>query len=175
MPSQSFIEAPVHSERVQEYVLMNKFRQRIYVITEIKIAIGARVFTSYMQERSFDASPSVDATVRSVPIATGPQFETKGGNNTAVEFEDADDFVFVFSMRQIKVKKTGEVKLENFKDGDFFRLGDPTRKLHVSDQDQFHAVGLADDDAGGGEFGLEEMDAIEDKNGERCICIKLEK
>lgn len=173
-PSTAFIEAEVQKDEVSKFILRTKFRQKVYMITGVKIVTGAKGFTAYMQKRSFDGSLGVDGTPWGVPVGAGPQFEVRGSSGTTVGFEDADDFVFAFQLREIKVKKTGKVEHKQFWDGDFFGFDDPSKEQHVQDNQAVECLGLSDVDAGGDDFDLEEMEAVEEENGEECICVKLD-
>lgn len=174
-PPAEFVEAAVRERAVRGYITGNMFRRKVYMVTGVKIASGARGFTSYVRERSFDARVGVDGTSMGVPVAAGPQVEASEDGRTRVGFRDADDFVFAFSLREIRVKRAGGVKKQRqFKDGDFMSKDGFKKEESTATEEGIEIIGLTEYDAGGDEWDLEEIDAMEEENGEECICIKSE-
>jgi hypothetical protein len=83
-------------------------------------------------------------------------------------------------LRQIKVKKTGEVTHKAKVDGALFGVGDDEEELRRREEQERQVgvmvVGLEDGDAGAEEFRLDDLvvrDAV-DEEGRECSCIEIE-
>lgn len=178
-PSLHYIRTAVADEEVDEFIRENKFREKIYMVTGVMIASGASGVIRSMRERGLYAHAGVDGTLFSggaAPVALGPEGDVKWGRQEATSFEDADDFVFAFRLRQIKVKKSGEITSKAKVDGALFGLEDGEKLLRqrAADEGKIGVLvdGLAEEDASGVDFRLEDVDAV-DLEGEACSCVAL--
>ncbi|KAF2492478.1 hypothetical protein BU16DRAFT_564930 [Lophium mytilinum] len=176
VPSQEYVRATVMEDSVREYIINNKFRERLFMITGVMIASGASGLNSYMRDNGIYAHVGVDATIPcGVPFAGGPKFEGHQTTKTDVAFEGADDFVFAFRLRHIKVKKTGEVSHKQYNKGALYDLDGYKAMYEKRAQEElelgFEVEGLAEDDATGGEFGLDGEELMDEGTGEECLCV----
>lgn len=132
-----------------------------------------------MRERGLYAHAGVEGTLFSggaAPFALGPEGEFKWGGKESTSFEDADDFVFAFRLRQIKIKKSGEITSKTKIDGALFGLQDGEKLLSQRAVEESKTCvfveGLADEDTSGVDFRLEDVDAV-DLEGQACFCVTL--
>ncbi|OMP83011.1 hypothetical protein BK809_0001203 [Diplodia seriata] len=169
-----FVEAAARAEAVRAYVARNRFRRRVYMVTGVKTAAGARGFVEDVRERGVDARVGVDATPFGVPVAAGPRAEGGRAAETRVGFGGAEEFVFAFCLREVRVKRSGEVRQKGFRDGDFMGVDELRREERSVEQVGVEVVGLAERDAGGDDLDSDEVEAVEEENGEECVCVKLE-
>ncbi|KAF2463703.1 uncharacterized protein BDR25DRAFT_205558, partial [Lindgomyces ingoldianus] len=111
VPSQAFIEKSVQAEQVRHYIIENRWREKIYMITGVMIASGATTFRESLEERGLFISVGVDATAwTGVPISLGPEAKWKKNEVVGRRSEQQDDFVFAFRVREIRVRRKGGVK-----------------------------------------------------------------
>ncbi|KAL1628307.1 hypothetical protein SLS54_001880 [Diplodia seriata] len=169
-----FVEGAAGAAAVRAYVARNRFRRRVYMVTGVKTAAGARGFAESVRERGVDARVGVDATPFGVPVAAGPRAEGGRAAETRVGFGGAEEFVFAFCLREVRVKRSGEVRQRGFRDGDFMGVDELRREERSVEQVGVEVVGLAERDAGGDDLDLEEVEAVEEENGEECVCVKPE-
>ena len=169
MPKRAFIRESVLQEDVQQYLLDTKFREKIYMITGIMIASGASSVTGYMKEKGMYAHVGVDATMfTGVPISAGPELGLSSKTENEVSFQDADDFVFAFRVREIKVKKSGEVTDTRFDKGALFSIGGDEEGDGKVD---IEIEGLDDEDTAGHDFGMDVKEISTGDDDEDCLCV----
>jgi hypothetical protein len=181
-PSLAYLRNAVKEEEVDEFIRGNRFREKVYMVTGIMIASGASGVVQRMRERGIYAHVGVDATVFSggmAPVAIGPDFKLTQSTRECEAFSNADEFVFAFRLRQIKVKKTGEVTHKAKVDGALFGVGDDEEQLRRREEEERQVgvmvVGLEDGDAGAEEFRLDDLvvrHAV-DEEGRECKCIEI--
>ncbi|KAF2815768.1 uncharacterized protein BDZ99DRAFT_514413 [Mytilinidion resinicola] len=176
VPSQEYIELAIWEESVRRYIIANKFRERLFMITGVMIASGASGVSKVIQDQGFYTHAGVDATLFSgVPLGAGPEYECHRTARTEAEFGDVDDFVFAFRLRQIKVKKTGEVKHAQYNKDALFDLERFKDKYEKTAKDdglvEMEIEGFAESDATGDDFGLDGEEVIDEDTGEKCLCV----
>lgn len=179
-PSLQYIRAAVTDEEIDEFIRSNKFREKIFMVTGVMVASGASGVINSMRERGVYAHVGVDGTILSsgmAPIAAGPEGSFNWGKEKQSSFEDADDFVFAFRLRQVKVRKSGEISHKPRTDGALFSK-EEDRKIIMESERRRQEVGveidgLDDEDATGLDFRMEEWDAV-DRTGQECLCVGTE-
>ncbi|KAF2450196.1 hypothetical protein P171DRAFT_479303 [Karstenula rhodostoma CBS 690.94] len=176
-PSLQYINTAVADEDVDEFIRAKKFREKIYMVTGVMVASGASDVIYSMRERRIYAHAGVEGTFFSgaaAPFALGPEGEFKWGGVESTSFEEADDFVFAFRLRQIKVKKSGQITSKVKVDGALLGLedGDKLLRQKAVEEGKISVLveGLADEDTSGVDFRLEDVDAV-DVEGQACLCI----
>jgi len=111
------------------------------------------------------------------PVSVGPEGEIKWGGKEETSFKDADDFVFAFRLREIKVKKTGEVTHKPKLKGALFERADDEEVLRKREKEERDIIveveGLSDEDATGLDFRLDNLDAM-DEDGQECVYVQSE-
>jgi hypothetical protein len=174
-PSLQYIRAAVTDEEIDEFIRSNKFREKIFMVTGLMVASGASGVINSMRERGLYAHVGVDGTILSggqAPIAAGPEGSLNWGKERQTSFEDADDFVFAFRLRQVKVRKSGDISHKPRTDGALFSKEDDRKIIMESEsrrqQVRIEIEGLEDEDATGLDFRMEEWDAV-DGIGQQCL------
>jgi len=173
IPTQEYVEQSVKDPKAREFFIENNFSERLYMVTGLKIARGASSTSSFMRKRGFNAHVELDGTNWGIPGSIGPGIETRNDAKVAENFENADDFVFAFRLREIKVTEKGKTTHTQHNDGAMFGL----RKGKGGDEEiELVIGGIGERDADGKEFGLEEVGAADDAgpSEEACLCAKAD-
>ncbi|KAF2460201.1 hypothetical protein BDY21DRAFT_369266 [Lineolata rhizophorae] len=174
IPSQEYVKQAVHDPAVRRFLAGNRFRERIYMITGLMIASGASLAAKSMQERGLYVHAGVDATVLGgAPVSAGPEGELKRGTRERETVEGADDFVFAFRLREIRVKRKGEVVHKQFSKGALYNDEIYVREDRKDDA-EVEVLGIDEQDADAEEFGLDDGDVVEDDDGQECVWVKPE-
>ncbi|KAH7079794.1 hypothetical protein FB567DRAFT_129080 [Paraphoma chrysanthemicola] len=181
-PSVDYVRAAVRDKSVHEYIRGNKFRENVYMVTGVMLASGATGVIEKMAERGLYAHVGIDATLLSggmAPIAVGPEIESTQVMASKEQFGDADEFVIAFRLRQIKVKKTGEVSQKAKVDGALFGIDDVAGELRKRKEEEdrigIWMEGLEEEDASVEQFRLDELlvrDAL-GSDGQECLCVEI--
>ncbi|KAF2823059.1 hypothetical protein CC86DRAFT_75597 [Ophiobolus disseminans] len=182
-PSMTYITNAVRDPDVDEFIRGNKFREKVYMVTGVMVASGASGVISAMKERGIYAHIGVDGTILSggfVPLAAGPEVQFSKSKVESTGFEGADDFVIAFRIRQIKVKKRGEITHKAKVDGALFEVDDGAGELRRREEEEGRigvmVEGLEEGDATDGEFRGDSFDVRDavDGNGVECLCVVVE-
>lgn len=179
-PTMEYITQSVKEPEVKDYLVKNKVwlkRAKVYMITGVKIAYGASSTMRRATEHGINLHVGVDGTSFGIPTSMGPNVSLERKDNETVAFDEADPFVFAIRLREITLTSSGEIKHRSHTDG---ALLSEDNNVEADDESKIEIVveGLADEDADGEEFGLEEWDAnaVDDAvpDGEACACAKTE-
>jgi hypothetical protein len=175
-PSKEFIKNAVNDEEVRDFLLETDFRQGIYMIVGIKIAIGASSVLRMANVLNLKIKVGVDGTSFGIPGSAGPEFNIGRKGLDEEAFEDADPFVFAFRVRRIKVKNNGRVTDKVYTNRKaMYGLGDSgeepeNEEIDVEDE------GIDDRDASADEFGMKDKEEIAideaDEMEQEVICVK---
>ena len=176
-PDKIYIEESMCSPDVRHFIKKSKFRANVYMITGIKIAIGASVTSTKLKERGINVQLGVDGTaVGGVPLGLGPNVEVSSGRTQAVSFDGASDFVFAFRLREIIYSKKRGMTDREYSKGALFGLESGQGaaafqpKQDVSEED-LEVLGLADEDVNAEDVDLEASATVDDDDGEACECL----
>jgi hypothetical protein len=182
-PSLAYMKAAVADKEVDEFLRGNKLREKIFMVTGVMVASGAAGVIKQMRDRGLYAHVGVDATILSggmAPVAGGPDVALNWRHEDETSFKDADDFVFAFRLRQIKVKKTGEISHKPKVDGALFGVEDEEKALkrRIENRERFSVLveGLSDEDATASEFRSDSLNVrgAVDEDGGDCLCVEVE-
>ena len=175
--SLQYIRASVAEEYVDEFIRANKFREKVYMVTGVMIASGAAGMIHSMRKRGLYVHLGVKGTIISsgiAPISAGTKGDVHWGNEATTSFSDPDDFVFAFRLRQIKIRKTGEIVHKPKVDGALFGLEDGQELLRkrTEDENMIEVIveGMAEEEATGLNFRLGELKSI-DIRGQECLYV----
>lgn len=175
MPSQTFIEDCVKCEEVRRYIIGNRFREKIYMVTGVMIASSTTTFRESLEEKGVYVHAGVDATAwAGVPISVGPEGKWKRKQVTKTGSEREEEFVFAFRVREIRVKRKGGVKTHKLYDkGALFNTDQKLEEVVLEDEVEVEGLG---EEADGEEFGLESKESKQilgdmDEQEEDCICV----
>lgn len=180
-PSGAEVRAVVEGEgAVRDYIAGSWFRNKVYMVMGVMVAEGGARADRREVVRGVDASVGVDATVPfGVPVGGGPRVQVRRASEVRVGSEEAEEgFVFAFRLREIRVRRGGEVAARNLRKGALFdgtaasaAYGDEEgekRNMTVELEE------LVDEDATGEDFGMEALDSLEEGTDEECVCVPPE-
>ena len=182
VPDQAYIETSVASPEVREFLIESKFRANLYMITGIKVAIGASIMTSKLRNRGVNLQFGVDGTVMGAPIGIGPDIEVSNGQTQGVSFDHSSDFVFAFRLREITYAKKMQVKHREYNKGALLGLDrgngnaseEPRKEEEEEEEEEekdFVVIGMTDEDVGAEELNLESSAVVDDDDDEACECV----
>ena len=173
-PDKAYIEKSMSSPEVRDFIVKSKFRANVYMITGVKVAIGASVTSTKLKQRGIQMQLGVDGTAVGVPLGLGPDIEISSGQTQGTSFDGASDFVFAFRLREVIYSKRQGIVHREFSKGALFSLEDGRRKPAVERNEEisegFELLGLADEDVTAEDVDLKGS-AIVDDDGEACECL----
>lgn len=162
---------------VQAFLKAKRFKENVYMITAISVAVGADVASETLRGRGVHTHFGLDGTAAGVPVQAGPDVDVGWGGGRAVRWSGGSDFVFAFRVREVCYwVKRGMVDRE-FTRGALFGLGEgPEREEKGVDvkgeEEKFELLGVGQEDVSGEEVGGEGREAV-DEEGEVCECVVL--
>jgi hypothetical protein len=172
LPSREFLEEAVAHEDVKRYITEYRFREKIYMITGVMIASSTKMSSEKLEEMGVYIHAGVDATAwTGVPISVGPEGNWKRKVQTSESSQRADDFVFAYRIREIKVGRKGGIKSNKLYDKG--ALFDTERKRKEKEQYEIEVEGMGDElDADDVEAESREVrqQGGDQEEGE-CICV----
>ncbi|RDW58780.1 hypothetical protein BP6252_13256 [Coleophoma cylindrospora] len=131
--NEEYIEAIKAVPAIQAKVLR---RERLYVITGIKIATGATVNEQTLKSLGFRLAAMVDLTaVTAVPVKVGPQFEFNKKDPESLNYDVDDAFVFAYRLEEIFYRWRSMRHRPFGKEGDLHGLPDQDQDSDSEDED----------------------------------------
>lgn len=98
-PTDEYIAACTQLPEIQRYIVN---RQKLYVITGIKIAKGANVVSKALRSRGINLSTTVDLSVLGgTPVQIGPGGSVSQSSEESTSFDVENDFVLAYRLREI--------------------------------------------------------------------------
>lgn len=178
VPSEKWLEDVVRSDEVRGYLLGNRWREKVYLITGVMIASSSQSFRATLEEKGLHINVGVDATAwTGVPVSVGPEGKWKRKEVAKTQSETEEKFVFAFRVREIRVKRKGGVKNHRLYDKGALFNAEKRRDEVGRDEEDVEVEGLGEE-AEGAEFGLEMKgvrQALGDEEGEEeCVCVMPE-
>ena len=176
-PDKVYIEDSMSSPEVREFIKRSKFRANVYMITGIKIAIGASVMSTKMRQRGINVQLGMDGTAIGAPLAIGPDVDVSSSRTQGVFFDGASDFVFAFRLREIFYSKKQGTIDRGFNKGALFSLEGvhhpPTIEPEQDVSEDFELLALADEDTNAEDVDMEASGVVDD-DGETCECLTVD-
>jgi hypothetical protein len=161
LPDLLWIEQCVARGEVKSYIIGNRFREKVYMVTGIMVASSSRSFRSSLEERRLYIHAGIDLSAwTGVPVALGPEVEWTKKESTTESGEREGDFVFAFRVREIRVKRKGGVKTHKIYDKGALFSTEKKAEKNMTNEDELEVEGLSEE-ADGEEFGLEVKDAMQ--------------
>lgn len=121
-PRLSDIRTALGTDEVVAQIRRSRFnyRKRLYMITGVRIARGARLSRKATKTRGGNAKIMVDlATVSVVPVKVGPDINVTRENEESYSFEETSDFVYAYRVCEVHYGK--DVYTAAFNKGDTFK------------------------------------------------------
>ncbi|RDL37539.1 Uncharacterized protein BP5553_04972 [Venustampulla echinocandica] len=110
------VQAAMKREEIVRQINHRKFdfRKRLYMVTGIRVARGAKLSQSSSKSVGIDAKAGLDlVNLIGAPIAAGPKAGVKRGKDYETSFEGASDFVFAYRVCEVYYGKDVYVKPYN--------------------------------------------------------------
>ena len=159
-PSLPYVQESLREESVRDYLVLNNFREPMYMITGVMIARGAGV--TEMQEKGHGGSANfgIDATAAGVPLTVGPKLNLSATGSQCVSYRIPEAFVFAFRVSKLRVKKRGGVKVADYIKGAVYSAQKDVRKQ--GPDDEFEVMDVEEEETASEEFGLRSVDVGEE-------------
>jgi hypothetical protein len=175
-PTTEYIEQSLDSTNVKRYIQDNKnwlWDTKLYMITGIKIAYGAKGTIRHARSKGIHLHLGVDATSAFAPVQAGPDIGVEKGRNVTQDIGDKDPFVLAFRMQRIKVSSKGKVRHERV-DGGMLGVDDGDGE-DEKERVKLVVDGLESADAGAEEFGIGTSWTVGDADvADACYCALIE-
>jgi hypothetical protein len=124
VPRLADVQAALEKDEVVAQIRRSKFdyRKRLYMITGVRIARGARLGRKDSKARGGDGKTMVDlAPVSPVPLKVGPEVHVMRENDGSYSFNGASDFVYAYRVCEVHYGK--DVHTTAYNKGDAFADG----------------------------------------------------
>jgi hypothetical protein len=143
-PSREFLEQAVAHEDVKRYITEYRFREKIYMITGVMIASSTKMSSEKLEEKGFHVHAGVDATAwTGVPISVGPEGNWKRKVQISESSQRANDFVFAYRIREVKIGRKGGIKSNKLYDKG--ALFDTEKKRKEEEQYEIEVEGMSNE------------------------------
>jgi hypothetical protein len=176
-PTTEYIKKSLEITSVKEYIRDNRnwlYDTKLYMITGIKIAYGAKGTVTYARNKSIHLHLGVDATPVGVPVQTGPDIGVEKGRNMTQNIGDKEPFVLAFRMQRIKVSAKGETRHRR-EEGEMLGLDDDDEDEKDEEPVELMVDGLESVDAHAEEFGIRTSWVVGDEGvGDTSNCALAE-
>ncbi|KFY06828.1 hypothetical protein V492_07705 [Pseudogymnoascus sp. VKM F-4246] len=130
------VQAAISKEEVVAQINRNKFdfRKRMYMVTGIRIARGAKLSQQTFKATGGDVKVDVDLTVSGmVPVRVGAGKNWGSTNSAGYSFGEATDFIYAYRVCEINYGK--DVFVKPFNKGDTFGVDSSDDEGSSEDED----------------------------------------
>lgn len=154
-PSLDYVTSAMHHGDVLNYIKGKLFKSRVYMITGVRIAHGAKMVKRKSHSIHTHVGGSVDSDAMTAPASAGWKAGLTPSSSSGESFEKASDFVYAYKLNEINYR--GRLSHKPFKKGETSGLGSPVYEENGSEipewmVEDFDVEGLDDEDFDGGEF-----------------------
>jgi hypothetical protein len=101
------------------------FRKRLYIVTGVRIARGARLDVKNSMFTGAQAKLGVDLTMIGGPANAGPKGSFSKAKETAYSFQQASDFVYAYRLNEIHYGK--EISMKSYTKGETHAIQPPAQ------------------------------------------------
>ncbi|KAF3928366.1 hypothetical protein ABW21_db0205146 [Orbilia brochopaga] len=113
-PTITYVEAAMRHGDVQASLREWMFKRRVYMVTGVRIAIGARMMRKDVLETSLSSSAKGGVPDQSLSTGIGGGFANKSTDTE--EFGAASDFVFAYRLNEVRYK--GKITHKPYRGGE---------------------------------------------------------
>ena len=131
LPDKQYLKQCIEDPGIRDMFVGPGRKSKLYMVTGLKIAYGARKAAEMMREQGILARIGVDASSLGAPVAVGPQGHWSSRVTESLT-ANKSDFVFAFKLRRLRFKK-GELTGRAFDRGAQYGL---TKEVNDSDSDE---------------------------------------
>ncbi|KAI9892664.1 MAG: hypothetical protein M1814_001358 [Vezdaea aestivalis] len=177
-PSREYVERSMQQEEVCEWLRATKFKKEVYMVTGVKIAKGAKRTSTNWKQKGGNFEAGLSGEPAGVPSKIGPYGGGEALHHGTSSFEQAEDFVFAFRLREIFFEGGAVPKANHrkYNRGALMELesGNQKGKLEVEDESNWIAieVELSEEDLDPETFGAESGIIHDDDEQVRYTVIK---
>ncbi|OCK98933.1 uncharacterized protein K441DRAFT_653304 [Cenococcum geophilum 1.58] len=169
IPEADFVKECLKSPDVQDYITGGWIKKNIYMISGVKIAIGAQMERIDSSQQDVHLRGGVNTSATCVPIDLGLAGTASSSSQQIRSFRDSAGFVYAFRLRQVYYSKD-KVRTEPVA-GQFYNVHGSEQDLDDDDDDEPEEVaafwGLGEGDVNIElEFGLQPSETVRDGNEE---------
>ena len=166
-PSVPYVQESLREESVRDYLMLNNFREPMYMITGVMIARGARVIEMQGKGHGGSAKFGIDATAAGVPLTVGPKLELSAADAQGVSYQIPEAFVFAFRVSKLRVKKKGDVKVADYNQGAVYSAQKDVQTQ--GPDDEIEVMDVEEEETASEELGLRSVD-VGEEDGEIYHC-----
>ncbi|KAF4616193.1 hypothetical protein G7Y89_g15213 [Cudoniella acicularis] len=176
-PDITYTRSAFEQPTVQEHIRHSRFRANVYMIIGVKIARGADIAISKIRSKGMSLNIGVDLTpITGVPLQLGPDVHSTTKEKAQTSFQQPNDFVFAYRLKEIVYKKKVVVSQKDHLKGDLMGIG-KGRQLDDEEEDdskgEIEILGVKNEDLTAEEWEFE-GEATTDDDGAECECVLLE-
>jgi hypothetical protein len=180
-PTIEYIEKSLRHPQTLKALSQQNFEKNLYMITGIKVAIGANMQSLSSKKQGMKLDIGVDLTTLGVPLQAGPKLEPSSAKSEGTAFSNSTDFVFAYRLREIYYsQKRGVIKTANYTKGAAYGLENDLSTIkdgeHSAEfEEDVEIDGIADRDLGNNDlraFGRP-LTAVDEEDGDECECYSL--
>ncbi|RSL92443.1 hypothetical protein CEP52_013803 [Fusarium oligoseptatum] len=145
-PTHEYMTKSLSTPMVQQYLARYHMRKRVFMVTGVKIAFGARVRDDESHLSGGNVSLGLNADAAGLPLSVGPRADVSRGTSQTISFKQSSPFVFAYRLREIR-----------------YRKGIPTKNKNGDEPPQEEAIFLSidDEDVTGDDLDLESISVSE--------------
>lgn len=129
------------------------FKKKIYMITGVRTAHGARMEKKETHSSTVQAQLAIDGSAHSVPVGGGVQVGHSSSATNNVTFEKTTDFVFAYRLNEVNYR--GKITQKSYTKGETSAAGDPSAPEAVQELDDFDVIGVDEEEVDAEDCGLE--------------------
>lgn len=104
IPTDEYIQQTLGLASIQSFLESSNYKHALYLVTGLKVAVGASVQTDVGRRRGTGLDLAV--SLPGIPVEVGPTFEYVKAKEGSESFQSST-FVLAFQVEKIKVKKQG--------------------------------------------------------------------
>jgi len=128
------------------------FKKRVYMITGVRTAHGARMEKKESHSSTVQAQLAADGSALSVPVGGGVRVAHSSSATNNVNFEKTTDFVFAYRLNEVNYR--GRVTQKSYTKGETSATGDLPAPEAVQELDGFDIIGVDEEEVDSEDYGL---------------------
>jgi len=129
------------------------FKRRVYMITGVRTAHGARMEKKESHSSTVQAQLAADGSAHSVPVEGGVRVGHSSGVTNNVTFEKTTDFVFAYRLNEVNYR--GKITQKSYTKGETSAAGDLPAPKAAQELDDFDVIGVDEEEVSAEDCGLE--------------------
>ncbi|RMJ17430.1 hypothetical protein CDV36_002888 [Fusarium kuroshium] len=165
-PTHEYMTKSLSTPMVQQYLARYHMRKRVFMVTGVKIAFGAKVRDDESHLSGGNISLGLDADAAGLPLSVGPRADASRRTSQTISFKQSSPFVFAYRLREIRYRKGIPTKNKTYRDGALYELGgnkqeDAALQGDGPPQEEAIFLSIDDEDVTGDDLDLESISVSE--------------